>query len=461
MAVVDRSIFCKPSEERMLLSFAMNNIDKLYSIMSHMDGGDFLHYDHTMIFSILKSLASRGVDKFDLPLIVSEAMTSGIYTKKEDIEYIASIYDLPLSETNFDVVLSAVHDSVSKFRLYRNLKENLDLLTGNAQTEVCSSELLCKVESSIMDLSTRSKSLREPKDLGDGLEQYINDLRDSKIQVVGLQTGYPILDRQLDGLIPGTLNVIAARKKMGKSTLLTNIAIHVAYRSKIPVLYVDTEMTFNEWRNRAIAILAKFSERRIKHGGYTDEEYKLLVERCVNVVRNGRLFHEYMPGYDVDKLVSLYKKYKAKENIGLMVFDYIKEPDMSKTKGDRKEYQVLGDVTTKLKDLAGILDIPALTAVQLNRDNDVADSDRVARYADVVAHWMRYNSKEELEAVGANFERGSHKLVIRDTRRGGQTSDLGIGYSFKGGSLRIEEVPVHLQLADYRELVNSGMVGDA
>lgn len=453
-----RQMFCKPGDERMLLSFAMNNVDKLYSIMSHMDGNDLLDYDHIMIFSILKSLVSKGVDKFDLPIIINEAVTNGVYSKKEEIEYIYSIYDMPLSESNFEITLKNVNDSINKFKLYKGLRNNIELLTENAQKGLDSSDIIGKVESSIMDISTAAQSIKEPKNMADGLEEYIDHLRTHKVDLMGISTGYPILDQQIDGLVPGTLNVIAARKKMGKSTLLMNIAIYVAYVLKLPVLYVDTEMTFNEWRNRAIACMSEVSERKVKHGGYDDTTYKTIYDRCINIVKEGKLFHEYMPGYNVDKLVSLYKKYKIKENIGLMVFDYIKEPDSSS--GDRKEYQLLGDVTTKLKDLSGILDIPALTAVQLNRDGDVADSDRIARYADVVAHWMKYNSKEEIDAIGGNFERGSHKLVIRDTRRGGGTSDFGIGYTFKGSSLKINEVPLHLQLADYRRIVNHGMVAD-
>ena len=118
----------------------------------------------------------------------------------------------------------------------------------------------------------------------------------------------------------------------------------------------------------------------------------------------------------------------------------------------RKEYQILGDVTTKLKDLAGQLNIPALTAVQLNRDNDVADSDRIARYADVICFWSGRDT-EEMKTGGA--ECGSHKLVIKDTRRGGATSKEGIGYMFFKENLKIREVPIDRQyFANFDKVVN-------
>ena len=265
-------------------------------------------------------------------------------------------------------------------------------------------------------------------------------------------------------MINGTLLVIAARKKMGKSTLLSNIALHVAYKEMKPVLYVDTEMTFDEWRDRAIAVMAGVKEREFKHGGYSDETYNRLIKATKVIDKGKRLFHEYMPGYSVDKLVALYKRYKQKEDIGLIVFDYLKEPDSSSVDRQRKEYQLLGDITTKLKDLAGKLSIPALTAVQLNRSNDIADSDRIARYGDVICHWAARDN-EEMDEGGNSC--GSHKLIIKDTRRGGSTNVHGIGYNFFKEYLVIKEVRVDKQyftdfdrIADHESALAFGGLDD-
>jgi hypothetical protein len=165
-----------------------------------------------------------------------------------------------------------------------------------------------------------------------------------------------------------------------------------------------------------------------------------------------------MPGYSVDKLVALYKKYRHKEKIGLIVFDYLKEPDSTSVDRQRKEYQLLGDVTTKIKDLAGQLDIPALTAIQLNRQNDIADSDRVARYADVICIW---GNREEDEINSGGNDCGTHKLVIKDTRRGGGTSDAGIGYNFFKEYLKIKEVPIDQQyFTNFEKVVNHNAAED-
>lgn len=454
-----REMFCRPGDERALFSYSLKNIDNFYSICSKMSANDFLYPQHKTIFLIMKSLVDRSnVEELDVTLINSEAQAEGVFSNIGGYEYIQSISEMPISDSNFDVYINSVIESSTKCKLYLSLQDNLSNVANNARDGKDSADLIGQIENNILDLSTISKSISEPINLGDNVEEYIEEKRDNRVEMIGLSTGYPILDKQIDGLIPGTLLIISARKKMGKSTLLTNMAAHSAYKEDVPCLYIDTEMTFNEWRDRVISHMSGVDERIIKHGGYNDEDYKNIINKCVKVIKGKKLFHEYMPGYSLDKIVALYKKYKVKHNIGLGIFDYLKEPDSSSLDRQRKEYQVLGDVTTKLKDLAGELDIPFVTAVQINRSGDIADSDRVARYGDVVAQWME---KEDDELQQGGNEGGTYKLVIRDSRRGGSTSSEGIGYYFFKKSLTIREVSAPNQLIKYSErVVNHGSSDD-
>lgn len=443
MSEAVKELFCKPGDERALLSYCLSDMDYFYDISTKMTADDFLLPEHKMIFMMLDAIHRRDVDKFDMPMVINEINEAGVAETVGGIEYLLSIQNMELSDSNFDVYLNSVVEASTKYKLHKQLKANLDELEENSKGEKSSIEYIGNVEAGIMDLSTTSKSIKEPINIAEGLGDYIQTLRKEKIDMVGIPTGYPILDTQIDGLVPGTLLVIAARKKMGKSALLTNMATHIAFKQNTPILYIDTEMTFPEWRNRVIAMMSGVDERVIKHGGYSEDVYATIMNKCVDVVeKRNNLYHEFMPGFTTEKVVAIYKKYAMKHNMGVGFFDYLKEPDSASTDGNRKEHQILGDVTTKLKDLAGQLGIPFVTAVQLGRHNDIADSDRIARFADIVAHWGEREAKE-IDEGGA---KGSHKLVIKDTRRGGGTPDAGIGYYFFKKQIRIKEVPIHDQL---------------
>lgn len=454
-----KELFCRPTDERALLAFCLRSMDNYYDLVHKVTDRDFLYSDNRNLFNLLGSLAQYDVQAFDVPMVINFARQS--FDSLDPIggmEYLQSITDMTVSKKNFSLYLQNVLESSTKYKLYNILKENMAEIASNAKDGKAGSDLIGSVEHNILDLSTASRAIKEPRNMSDGLRELIDERLNTPVKLMGLETGFPILDRQIDGLVPGTLNIISARPKKGKSTFLSNIAVHAAYMAdnQVPVLYVDTEMSFDEWRDRNIAAMSGVKERDVKHGGYDMETHGKIMRKCVDAVENGILFHEYMPGYTVDKLVSIYKKYKLKHDIGLMIFDYIKEPDAASLDRRRKEYQILGDVTTKLKDLAGELNIPCLTAVQINRNNSVADSDRIVRYADTIMQWME-KSEEEITGNPSGWKGGGYKLVVRETRRGGMTAEEGIGYIFKKEILSIEEALPPDQLVKYGErVVNYG-----
>lgn len=434
---VAKELFYRPGDERTVLSLCLSSIDHFYDLVTKMTASDFLGQEHQLIYALLSNFVDKGVTKIDLPMFISQAQGDGVIDLIGGVSYIQSIYNIEASSENFELYVNELLEASTKYKAYVSLSQHLETFTKNAQSGETSLSLINKVETSMLDMTSRNTINDDPILFGDDLDEYIEERRDKRIQMTGLSTGFPILDRQIDGMIPGTLMVIGARKKMGKSSFLTNIAIHNAFRAKKPVLYMDTELTYMEFKTRALSIMSGVPERNIKHGGYSNEDYAR-IKNAQRVISKGKLFHKYMPGYSVDKVVALCKKYKLREDIGLIVFDYLKEPDLSSTDGDRKEYQLLGDITTKLKDLSGILDVPALTAVQLNRQNDIADSDRIARFGDIIALWQ-FRTEEEKKICGV--EGGQYKLVIKDTRRGGSTPKEGIGYTFFRNRILIREVP--------------------
>jgi replicative DNA helicase len=348
--------------------------------------------------------------------------------------------------------MQKVLDSSTKYQLYMQFEKNKELLEKASQDdETSAGQLIGQAESRLMDLSIQSKAVKEAVNLSEGIDEYLEERMNNPVIYSGLTTGFEIMDRRIDGLVPGTLHVVCARPKHGKSTFLSCMAAYVAYSTNIPVLYIDTEMTFGEWRPRILSMLSKVDERKVKKGGYSDQEYYNL-KQAAEIIKKGKLFHEFMPGYEVDKLISVYKKYKHKENIGLGIFDYIKAPSKADFKS-KKEYQIIGDVVSALKDLAGELNIPVMAANQINRQQDIADSDRVLRYADVIM-FFKLRTMEELQNVHP-FEKdyGTHKLVITDSRRGGTTPEEGIGFTFLKRILYMSESKRQLVDYDSREFL--------
>jgi replicative DNA helicase len=445
-----KELFCQPVYERVLLAYCFKSINNYYNMSFLISESDFLRPEHRFLYMIFNSLSSREVKKFDSSMVINEAKKNGIMENIGGYEYLNAIMSLEVENENLSYYINKILDISTKYRLYTNLQSNLETIEMEAKNdEVTSVDLIGKTESDVMNLSMESNAVKEATNLSDGIDEYIEERKSNPIKYCGISTGFSILDSRIDGLIPGALHVVCARPKHGKSTFLSTVAAYAAYTLHKSVLYVDTEMPFDQWRSRMLSMLSGVPERRVKHGGYTNQEYDN-IKGAAQVIKKGKLFHEYMPGYNIGKLTAIYKKYKHIDDIELAIFDYIKTPSGSDFR-NKKEYQLLGDVTTALKDLSGQLKIPFFAANQINRQQDIADSDRILRYSDIIM-FLKPKDNEEIEKYGIDY--GTYRLIITDSRRGGTTPQEGIDYQFIKTSLQIFESPqqrIDYESEEYKE----------
>lgn len=444
---LQKDAFCNPSHERAVLSYCFKAVSNYYIVASKLSSRDFLDSDHQSLWVLFGQLVERGVSQLDLALVVADADKQGILPAGGS-KYYQSIANMELGDDNLKFFVDKVLDNSTKYQLYSRLNLNLQSIFNDAKNEDRPAmEMIGNVTNEIMSISMQSKAVGDAINLADHVDEYIESRKIQAIEISGLSTGFPILDKRIDGLVPGTLTVFCARPKNGKSTFLSTVGKHVSLFSRKPVLYVDTEMSFEEWMPRIISMISGVPERRIKHGGYSEQEY-YNIQQAQKLIKQGKFFHEYMPGYSVDKLIALYKKYKYVENIELAVFDYIKAPSGVNFK-EKKEYQLLGDVTTALKDIAGELNVPVLCANQINRQDDIADSDRILRYADVLIFFKKKTSEDVAKTGLAG---GTYKLIVTDSRRGGTTTEDGIGFEFRKTNLQMWEAEA--QVVDYENREN-------
>ena len=448
MTELQKDKFLNAYYERALLSYCFESIDNYYVIMARLSAVDFLLPEHNLICMIMTDLVEKKkIPKIEYSIVVGEADRLGVLKQIGGYQYVNAIMSMEVSLENIQFYIQKTLDNSIKYQLYQRLSQSVaNVYDTGSSDNMSAMDMIGNVTNKVMELSMSSRSLKEAINLSDGLEDYVEERRINPVKICGISTGYATLDKRIDGLIPGTLTVVCARPKHGKSTFLSNIGRHVAYDLDTPVLYIDTEMSFDQWRTRILSMMSRVPERLIRHGGYSDYNYSKIM-KSVAITKKYKYFHEYMPGYSIDKLSAIFKKYKHVENIGLAIFDYIKAPPGVHFR-DKKEYQILGDVTTVLKDLAGELNIPFLCANQINRQDDIADSDRILRYADVLSYFKK---KEDIEIENHGISAGNYKLIIKDSRRGGVTTQDGIGFDFHKSTLSITEAEVQMMGSDYSE----------
>lgn len=443
----DKSLwFSKPSSERSVISICLQNINSYIEARSKLSASDFLSADNRAVYVAMDVLYNTGITEFDLPSVVSVSQDMDILEDVGGYAYIDALFCSKVSKANLGVYINQILDASLKYKLERDLLEKAELVynSGNLQ-DVSAASVLSKVENSILSLSFDTLKVEDGKQISQGLRDRLKEFESSPTTVRGLKSGFGRLDRLINGFSPGTLSVVAARAKTGKSALLLNWATHMCLYEHAPVLYIDTEMSTEEVQTRQLSLISGVPERVILNGLYINNNTQSeAVYYALGIMEKMKYFHKYMPGYSIEDVKSMVRKYKAKENIGAFIFDYVKMVELGSS---YNESQLLGVISASLKDLAGILGIPCITAVQLKRDShqkskvgsdEVGDSDKVLRYCNLLMA-LTQKTKKEIDEDGRDC--GTHRLQILDNR-GGVSLYNGIDLEFVKPILTIKEAKV-------------------
>lgn len=254
-----------------------------------------------------------------------------------------------------------------------------------------------------------------------------------------LMTGFDELDRKMQGLKKGELIVLAGRPSMGKTSLAMNIAENIATRrstdkTKAPgVALFSIEMSASAIGMRLLCSLAKKSQQKLRSGRISDDDWKDLTF-AGSKLNDANIFVDDSPTLSALELRAKARRLKAKEDVGLVIVDYIQL--MHSPGRTENRQQEIATISRNLKSLAKELDIPIIAISQLSRQvesreskrpqlSDLRESGAIEQDADIVMFVYReefYVSQMDqmepkVQAKLAEVE-GKAEIIIAKQRNG-------------------------------------------
>lgn len=181
----------------------------------------------------------------------------------------------------------------------------------------------------------------------------------------GYTTGIQSLDAILapKGIRRGSLVVIGARPKMGKTAFLLRIMLHFAITHKLPVGMFSLEMPGLELWERMVSQESRVNSDRF-YTGMDDADYGLVSQAMAPIINSDMMICDDS-AVTLAQVESDARKLKAKHGkIGAIAVDYLTL--MTAEKADRNDL-AYGMITKGLKNLAKELDCPIFLLTQLNR----------------------------------------------------------------------------------------------
>lgn len=465
--------------ERAVLSGICKYADSVYlDISDIMDSDCFSIDSNKLIFQCLKHLCEENISSIDIASILSKAKELGyedFFNKKDELQHLQAVLNFPIHIDNVKKFAA----KICKLKIARLLKDQLkdaQKNISNINGSESISHIISLAEDPIFDFTNLiSNDDAAPEQIWEGLEEYIQELKDNPIDQVGIPTGFPVYDQAIGGgLRKSTINVIAARPKTGKTLLSDNMGLNIA-KSGIPVLNMDTEMTKQDHINRLLAMMTEIEMNKIETGKFNESQASIQkIEKAIKDLKNTKFFHKSIAGKSFDEQLSIMKRWLVKE-VGLnddgtakdcvVFYDYLKLMDTQGLSSDMKEYQLLGFMMTSLHNFASKYKIPIVAFIQLNRDGITKESTDTASGSDRII-WLCSNftifkrkSDEEISEDGPTA--GNRKLIPIISRHGGGLDDNDyINCNMKGWCAKITEGKTKLELINNSTNQEEGFVID-
>jgi replicative DNA helicase len=436
--------------------------DTFYDVVDIINEATFVDKSNALIFKCFKHIL-QNEQKIDIPSVYSAAKELDIeyvLSKTEEVEHLNAITLTPVIQENVRKFAAKIR----KLQIARLLKEQLEFASDKI-TEVDGSESINSIigiaENTIIDFSSLINDVDDnPKLIGENLTDYVKHLAENPVDQVGLSTGYTRYDTAIGGgLRGGTVNVIGARIKTGKSVLAANIGLHVAKNVGIPVLMLDTEMTIKDQRDRMLAMSTEVAINDIETGQFAKHgKYHNLFD-AANQFKNYPIYFKSIAGLPFEDQIAIARRWLLKV-VGLnpdgtakpcmITYDYIKLMD-GKGLTNIAEFQALGFVMTGLHNFAVRYNLPIMAFAQLNRDGIDKETTDVAAGSDRIlwlcSNFAIYKIKSDLEIADDGAENGNRKLVVAATRHGAGLADKEyINMYMRGKYASIKEGRTNLEL---------------
>ena len=467
-------ILADPAAERAVLAgLCRHGSEAFFDVADIVDANTFTIDSNSIIFSCVRRLFEEDDSrKIDVPSILSSAKEIGLadfFNNKNEISHLNAIMKFPVLFENVRKFAAKAR----KLQIARMMVDQLDdtkekymQLKGDESV----SHILGLAEESIFDFTSLLNDHDDAPELlfGD-LDEYLEERSENQIDQIGIATGFTKYDFAIGGgLRKGTVNVIGARTKVGKSLIGLNMGADIANRD-IPVLYLDTEMTRKDQQNRGGSMIAygttgKSTINDIETGQFANNDFrKNSLMELAQQKKNIPFYHKNIGGKPFEDQISIMRRWLAKvvglndqgkANDCVIVYDYVKLMEASElAKSDLKEFQLLGFMMTSLHNFALRYEVPILSFIQLNRDGINKESTDAASGSDRImwlcSNFTIYKQKSDEEIAQDGPENGNRKLVPIIARHGEGLDDGDyINVLMKGAYAKLIEGQTAYELAE-------------
>ena len=359
------------SEQSVLGSIFLDaQSDRVQRVFSFLTPEMFYSRQHAVIYRAARDMNAKN-QVIDLLTVADRMESSGDIANVGGFAYLAELSKNTPSTANVIAYANRVKDTALERFAIEQANKMLEVFY--TPSSLSTAEKLESMQSLAMQTAekSRSGSTRGAVPFADAFDSWLQVVEKrlgSDPSAVGISTGIPSLDELLapKGLVKGSLFVVGARPKMGKTTLYMKMALHCALEENMPAIAFSLEMPQEQLVERSLSQASGVSSSNFYLDGYDDTRFSMASAKGMEIAQSGNLYIDDNAGLSLSHIVAESRRIKRERGcVGMILVDYLTL--MKAEKAERNDL-AYGMITKGLKNLAKELNCVVVLLTQLNRD---------------------------------------------------------------------------------------------
>ncbi|AZS56760.1 DnaB-like helicase C-terminal domain-containing protein [Pectobacterium parmentieri] len=399
--------------------------DRAQKIFSFLKPEAFYNRQHAVVYRAMLNMNAQH-QTVDLLTVSENLESSGDIDLVGGFAYLAELSKNTPAAANIIAYANVVREKAMERYAIEQANKALEILY--ARNGMTTAEKLEHYQSLAMQLADKSRSgntkgLIPFRDAFNEWTDKVGERFEGDSSSIGITSGIPALDELLEPkrIVRGSLFVIGARPKMGKTTVYQHMAIHCAVEEKLPALAFSLEMPKDQMVERIVSQHSKVNSNVFYLNGYDESKFALALAKGGEIANTNNLYIDDTPGLSLSHIVSESRRIKRERgDIGMILVDYLTL--MTAEKADT-EAQAYGIITKGLKVLAKEINCVVVLLTQLNRGSEArankrpvpSDSRSTGQIEQDCDYWLGiYREAEDNEGVCDS----ETELILRLNRHG-------------------------------------------
>lgn len=379
--------------ERAVLGSLLIDPDAIIKIANFLRPEDFYRERHNWIYQALLALHERR-EPADFVTLVDELERQEQLEEVGGPAYITELINSTPTAIYVDFYARIVERTAILRRLIGAAGKIAELAYDESQDV---DEVVDRAEQIIFGISESRihRDLMPIKSIMSNVVDRIDFLARNQDTLMGVPTGFMMMDKMLGGFQKSDLIILAGRPGMGKTSLGLSVAQNAAKRYNARVAIFSLEMSSEQLVQRLLSVETAIDSHRLRLGQIYDDEWPILME-AANTLAATNIFIDDTPGATVMEIRTKARRLYAEHGIDLIVIDYMQLMSGGSRPGrNENRQQEISYISRSLKGLARELNVPVVAISQLSRAvesrsdkrpmlSDLRESGSIEQDADVV-----------------------------------------------------------------------------